>query len=560
MAKTLHVQIKKSETGIDPATASDVNTLCIIENIFDPMLRYEYLARPVRLQPNTLATMPEVDAEGKDYTFHIRPGIYFSPEPAFGGKPRELTAADYAYSFKRLLDPAIKSPWRFVFAGKFVGDEALERSPYGTIAGLATPDRYTLHIKLKQADRNFLYELAMPAASAVAHETIDAHPRDFGQHPIGTGPYQLASWSHGEKLVLDANPHFRDTVFREAPGDNTEDQAIARSLNGKRLPLIGHVEVKIVEEQQAEMLSFLSGQFDYLEQIPPPLSNMVLQDGKLRPELEQRGMRVAMFTPLHTYYMWMNMEDPVLGGYTPDKIALRRAIVMAYNREEDIRVLEHGLAIPAQSPLPPDARGYDAGFRSSNTYEPQVATALLDRFGYRIRPGETYRSMPNGKPLTLTMHTQASTTGRLRDELWLRSLTAIGIRVVFKSDTYTEIIKASRLGQVQMFETDWIADIPDGENFYQLLYGPNREGVNYARFNLPEYNRLFDAAHKLPDGPERTQLYLQMARLIDVYAPWVIRVHPLSADLRYDRVQNYKRHPVEFTNWRYLDIDAARKK
>ncbi len=541
MGKTLHVQIKKSETGIDPATASDFNTLSIIENVFDPLLRYDYLARPVRLLPNTLAAMPEVDPTKTLYTFHIKPGIHFTADPAFGGKPRELTAADYMYSFKRLLDPAVKSPWRFIFDGKLMELKATER--------------YTLQIRLKQPDANFLFELAMPATSAVAQEAIEAHPHDAGQHPVGTGPYLLKTWLHGEKIVLDANPDYRATVFDGTPGDDADGQAIAQHLAGKRVPLIGHIEIKVVEEQQAQMLSFLSGQFDYLEQIPPPLANMVLeQNNALRPELAKKGVQLSLFTPLHTYYTWMNMEDPVLGGMQPSRIALRRAIAMAYNREEDIRVLEHGLALPAQSPIPPDARGHDPAYRSATAYDPALARALLERFGYRVRPGGTFRSQPDGKPLLLTMHTQASTTGRLRDEFWQRSLNAIGIRVAFKADTYTEIIKASRLGQVQMFETDWLGDIPDAENFLQLLYGPNRDGVNYARFGLPQYDELFERSRKLEDGPERNLLYDRMARLIDVYAPWVVRVHPLSADLRQPWLANYRRHPVMFTNWRYLDL------
>lgn len=563
MSKTLHVLIKKSESGLDPATASDVNTLALIENIFDPLLRYDYLARPVQLKPNTLTAMPEIDRTGTVYTFHIRPGIYFTPDPAFQGKARELTAEDYVYSLKRLYDPTIKSPWRFVLEGKIVGDDALKRSANSRHSvdipaeGLIAVDRYTLRIRLRQPDHNFLFDLAMPATSALAREVLDAHPHDAGEHPVGTGPYQLKEWLHGEKLVLEANPQFHTTPFEDQPGSDPDDQAIAAALKGKRLPLIGKIEIKVVEEQQAQMLSFLSGQFDYLEQIPPPLSGMALVDGKLRPELARQGIQLSLFVPLHTYYMWMNMDDPVIGGYTQDKIALRRAIVMAYNRDEDIRVLERGLGLPAQSPLPPDALGYDPTYRSASGYDPQLARALLDRFGYRDIDHDGYRETPDGKPLTLTMHTQASTTGRLRDELWKRSLDAIGIRVVFKSDKYTEIIKQSRLGKVQMFETDWIADIPDGENFFQLLYGPNRNGVNYARFDLPEYNRLFDEAQKLPDSPARTLLYRQMAQLIDGYAPWVVRIHPVSADLRYARVKNYKRHPVAFTNWRYLDIDAA---
>jgi len=565
MNKTLRVQFKKSESGIDPATASDVNTLAIIENLFDPLLRYDYLARPVHLAPNTLIAMPEASADGLTYTFHLRPGIHFTPDAAFAGTPRELTAQDYVYSFKRMYDPAFKSPWLFVFDGKIAGDDALKHAAAAgkptkdvAVVGLQAVDRYTLRIRLTHPDHNFLYTLAMPATSAVAREVVEAHAREPGEHPVGTGPYLLKEWEHSEHMVLEANPGFRSMVFDEQ-ANNADDQAIATALKGRQLPLVGRIDIKIVEEQQGEMLSFLSGQFDYLEQIPPPLSDMVLDNGKLKPELEKHGVRLSRFVPLQTYYMWMNMEDPVLGGYTPEKIALRRAIALSYNREEDMRILERGLALPAQSPLPPDALGYDRNYRSANQYDPQLARALLDHFGYRDINHDGYRETPDGKPLVLMMHTQASTTGRLRDELWQRSLDAIGIKVVFKSDKYTEIIKQSRLGKVQMFETDWIADIPDGENFLQLLYGPNRKGANYARFDLPQYNQLFEQAQQLPDSPERTLLYTQMAQLIDGYAPWVPRIHPVSVDLRYDWVKNYKRHPVTFTNWRYLDLDTSLK-
>jgi ABC-type transport system substrate-binding protein len=174
-SKTLRVLLKKSESGMDPATASDVNTMEIIENLFDPMLRYDYLARPVQLKPNTLTAMPEIDKLGTTYTFHLRPGIYFTPDNAFGGKPRELTAGDYVYSLKRLYDPAIKSPWRFVLEGKIVGDDIFKKQPASAkpqrdiaIAGLTAIDRYTLRIRLNHPDHNFLFDLAMPATGGRA--------------------------------------------------------------------------------------------------------------------------------------------------------------------------------------------------------------------------------------------------------------------------------------------------------------------------------------------------------------------------------------------------------
>lgn len=558
--QVLHTFLSTSETGLDPAVASDIATLSLLENLFDPLLRYDYLARPLKLRENTLSAMPEVSGDGLTYTFKIRPGIYFTPDPAFKGKKREMTAADYVYSFTRLYDPALKSPWLFLFEGKIAGDTVLKKHfSYATpIPGLSAPDRYTLRIRLSAPDNNFLLYLTTPASGVVAREVVEAYPGQVGNHPVGTGPFMIGEWKRSDRIVLLANPD-STAVFKGTPGDNPQDQAIAAALNGKRLPLLDRVEVKIAEEFQGRMLGFLSGEYDYIEQVPESMTDMVIQDGKLKESLVQRGMALTRFPVLQTYYMWMNTEDPVIGGYSKEKVALRRAISLSYNSPEDIALLKKGFAIRAESPLPPNVLGYDPAYRSPVGYNPVLANALLDRFGYGKRDPDGFRRGPDGQPLTLTMHSEATVGGRLRDELWRKNLTAIGVRVVFRSDKKTEIIKASRLGKVQMFESNWIADFPDGDNFYQLLYGPNSGRANYARFNLPAYNERYEQARKLPDSPERQQLYREMNQLIHAYNPWVPLTHPISADIRHPWLKNYKRHPVEFTPWRYLQLDLAQR-
>jgi ABC-type transport system substrate-binding protein len=563
--KTLHVLQTNSETGMDPAVASDITTLTLEENVFDPLLRYDFLARPVRLQGNTAAGLPEIADGGRTYTFRLREGVLFAPDPVFKGARRELTAADYVYSFMRIYDPAQKSPWLFLFENRLVGDEVLAAAGKAgkfdyaqRIAGLEAIDRYTLRLRLKQPDPNFQFALAMPATGAVAREVVEGYPGQAGNHPVGTGPFMVGEWQRANRILFVANPNYAQT-FHSEPGADPEAQRIARELEGKKLPRVDRVEVRIVEEYQARLLGFFKGQFDTLEQVPASMTDMVLENGKLKPDLARQGIVLSTFTPLQTYYMWMNVEDPVLGGYTPDKVALRRAIALSYNKLEDIRVLDKGLAIPAQSPLPPNVLGYDPAYRSSVSYDPALANALLDHFGYGKRDAEGYRLLPNGQPLALRMHTLPATEGRLRDEVWRRSLKAIGIRVGFVSDRKTEVIKAARLGKVQMFELNWIADFPDGDNFFQLLYGPNAGRANYARFNLPEFNRLYEQARPLGDVPERKPLYRRMMQLIDAYNPWVPRMHPISVDLHQPWVLHYARHPVEFSNWRYLDIDTSRK-
>ena len=195
--KVLHMFLSTSETGMDPAVASDIATLSLLENLFDPLLRYDYLARPVKLQGNGAKDLPEISADGLTYTFHIRPGMRFTPDPAFKGPPREVTAADYVYSIQRLYDPTLKSPWSFMFEGKLLGDAAWkDRFSYATsIPGLQAVDRYTLRVRLSEPDNNFLFYLATPATGVVAREVIEAYPGQAGNHPVGTGPFMLGTGS-----------------------------------------------------------------------------------------------------------------------------------------------------------------------------------------------------------------------------------------------------------------------------------------------------------------------------------------------------------------------------
>ena len=534
--KVLHTYLTTSETGLDPAVASDLASLSVLENLFDPLLRYDFLARPVALRGNT-AALPIVGEQGLSYTFKLRPGLFFSADPAFKGQKRELTAADYVYSLQRLYDPALKSPWLSLFEGKLAGDGALKQNfSYSTrIAGLQALDRYTLRIRLSAPDNNFLFYLATPAAGVVAREVIDAYPGQAGNHPVGTGPFTVGQWKRSDMIVLLANPG-----------------AVTR-------PLLDRVEIRIAEEFQGRVLGFLKGDYDYLEQVPESMTDMVISNGKLKPALAARGMTLSRFPVLQTYYMWMNLEDPVIGGYTKEKVALRRAIALSYNSDEDISLLKKGFALRAESPLPPNVLGYDPAYRSPVSYDKALAQALLEHFGYRQRDPDGFRRNPQGAPLTLFMHSEATVGGRLRDELWRKNLNAVGLRVAFITDKKPEIIKASRLGKVQMFESNWIADFPDGDNFYQLLYGPNSGRANYARFNLPAYNERYEQARKLPASPARQKLYGELNQLIHAYNPWVPLTHPISADIRHSWLKNYVRHPVELTTWRYLDIDVEER-
>jgi ABC-type transport system substrate-binding protein len=540
----------------------------VIENINEALLEYDYLARPVKLVPLTLEAMPTLLDGGRTILFKIRKGIYFTPDPAFKGKPRELTAADHAYGLKRLYDPVVKSPWAFLVEGKIVGgDEARARAvqtgkfDYDTpIAGLEVVDRYTLRIRLKEPDPVFLYALAVPYTAAVAREVVEAYGLDFGAHPVGTGPYVLSEYKRSSKIVLVANPGYREVTYTPAGPIPQESHAIAIALKGKRLPLPGRIEISVMEEGQSRWLAFLNREIDILERLPYEFIEEALAGGALKATLAAKGIKHEVLLRPNTWWAYFNMEDPVVGGYTPEKIALRRAIGMSYDQNEAIRVLFKGRAMPAKSPIPPDIPGYDPGLKTNaQVFDPAAARALLDRFGYKDLDGDGYRETPDGKPLVIERWSPPSSFERQYDELWKKNMDAIGIRIVFKKDRLPDLRKMARQGKIPMRNDGWQADYPDGENFMQLLYGPNAGQSNDARFKLTAYDKLYEEARRLPDSTARTKLFNKMTELVLAYAPWRIGYHLIEDHLAQPWVVGYRPHPIRSQTWQYVDIDAAKK-
>lgn len=562
--KTLHVTFPIAETSFDPAFASDGASDTIVANIMEPMLDYDYLVRPVKLVPRTLEAMPASEENGKTYTIRVKKGIFFTPDPAFKGKPRELTAADYAYALKRILDPAVKSPWLWMLAGKIVGgDEARAKAAKtgkldydAPLAGLEVAERYTLKIRLTAPDLRFLYVLAVQNTAAMAREVVEAYGDDIGAHPVGTGPFMLGQYKRSSRIELVTNPGYRLVTYAPSGAIPPAAQAIATALKGKRLPLLSRIEVSIIEEAQGQWLAFLNRELDYLFLLPPDFTDQALVNGKLRPDLAAKGILHQVLVRPNVEYTFFNMEDSLLGGYTPEKIALRRAISMAYDTDEAIRVLFHGRAVPANGPIPPDIAGYDPKLKThAQIYDPAAARALLDKYGYTDRDGDGYRSTPDDKPLVLERWSAATSAAREGDELWKKSMDAIGLKIVFKKDKLPELRKMTRLGKIPMRSEGWNADYPDAENFMQLLYGPNAGQENEARFNLPEFNALFEAARRLPDSPERTQLFDRMTDIVIAYAPWRVTVNAIEDTFAHPWVRNYMPHPMRAQGWAFMDID-----
>ena len=570
--KTIRIAFRAVETGFDPQRIEDRYSVGICENLFEGLLTYDWLARPVKLVPLVAESVPLGEEGGTRFTFKIKPGILFADDPAFNGKKRELVAADMEYTIKRFRDPALRSPYSWLFEDKIVGlDEfvtaakASGKYDYDAkIPGVTVIDKYTISFKLREPDYNFIYFFAMPNVVPVAREVIEMYSSDTHAHPVGTGPFVLKQWVRASKIVLERNPNYRghklDTSYAN-PNDQWDQDAI-KSLGGKKLPLIDRVEITPIEAEEPRFLAFMGREHDYMEETPFVFVPQLFSDGKISPVLAKRNVRAFREVEPEITYDVFNMDDPIVGGYAPANVAFRRALVLAYDQMEEINIVRRGQAAVMRQIGAPGVVGFDPNFRlAEQEYNPSRAQALLDMHGYVDRDGDGWRDMPDGKPIVLQYKYQANEAEkRALAELWSKNLAAVGIRSTAIAVQFADLLKDRKVGKYQMSGLAWIADYPDAQNFLQLLYGPNVDISNDARFKLPEFDRVYQAALKLPDSPERNKLYREMTRIAAAYAPWRFGTHRKFSHFINPWVKGYKKHPILYTAFKYLDVDQEAQK
>ncbi len=569
--QVLQVAFVAAETGFDPAQISDLYSNTVTAHIFEALYHYDPLAVPLKILPLTAAAMPEVSNDFRTWTVRLQPGIFFAADAAFGGRRRELVAADYVHSFKRYFDPATKSPgYSSLAATGFIGLDALrsralrDGAPFDydtEVEGLKALDRYTLQIRLEASRPRLLATLASSSSfGAVAREVVEFYGDQIMAHPVGTGPYRLKSWRRSSRIVLERSPDYRDVRYDAAPAaDDAQGQAWLARFKGRRLPLNDGVEIAILEESQPRWLSFLDGRLDFIR-VPIEFAELAAPNGVLAPNLARRGIALRRYLNPDYTMSWFNMEDPVVGGYGPEQVALRRAVSLAYDIEREITVVRRGQAVAAQAPMPPGTFGYDPRYRSANSrHDAARAQALLDTYGYVDRDGDGWRERPDGSPLVLEMATQSSQIERQFDENWQKSLQAVGIRVRFDAAQWPENLKSARAGRLQMWSLASTATTPDAQQALEAMYGPSAGDANLARFRMPAFDDLYRRMLLMPDGPARAALFLEASKLVLAYMPYRIHAHRLYNDLSQPWISGYRQPLFRNDLWQYVEVDAEQR-
>ena len=475
--------------SLDPALSTDVPTGRAVGYLFDGLTRF---TPDAKVEP-ALAQRWDVSADGRRYTFHLRRGITFHDGAPF-------TSHNVVSSWQRALDPATKSgAAQFLFpiegAREFNGGKAK------SVSGLSTPDDSTLVVTLTEPLAIFTKMLAMPVASIVPART----PADFGEHPIGTGPWKLVTWKHDDFLLFARNPSYFDGP-----------------------PKTDSLRARIIAEPSTAVAEYESGNVDVL-QIPAAEARDWLEDESRQPEL--------MSTPaLELVYIGINTTRGPLAD-----ARVRQAINYAIDVNRIIERLIGGRGTRAAGVVPPALAGYDSA-RRAYPYDSAKARALLTAAGH-----------PNGIDIELWTST---TPIYLRIAETVQAyLNAVGIRTKIVQRESAAARGAARKGQTDMILKDWYADYPDAEDFlYPLLHSANKgAGGNVSFYSNPGFDSLVTASRRELDDARRSALYRQADSVAFADAPMVFLYfyNELYA------IQPWVRHfvpPVIFNGQRWIDV------
>jgi oligopeptide transport system substrate-binding protein len=603
--KIVYSSFFEAPKTLDPAVAYTTAEQIVTGNVFDTLLDYHYLKRPYELMPGLAEAVPKPETlpgGRQSYRFRLRPGIRFHEDPCFGlvqpgGQPtrttREVTAADLAFQFARLADPAVNSPVAGTFADvlgfadfgkrlteKRKADPAFAALPpheqykrAGPIEGIVVHGERDFELVLASPNPQLLYWFAMPFTTPMAWEAVayydgkDGRP-NLADRAVGTGPFRLALYEKQHRIILARNEDWygRAPENAGAPGavfpqeidpEDIEAGRIDPAYAGRRLPFLD--EIRFTREKESIPLfnKFLQGYYDKSGIIKESF-DAVIVSGDLSPEMKARGMRLDKEVEPSVSYLGFNMEDPTLGAPAGDKgRRLRQAMSLAIDVEQYLRLFTNGRGVPAQSPLPPGIFGCDKDYRNPfRQPDTKRARQLLAEAGYAngIDPA-------TGRPLKLGFDTgNTGAEALLQYEFLIGAWREIGLDVEIRATTYNQFQQKVRQGAYQIFTWGWIADFPDPENFLFLLTCENarskNNGPNTAGFCDPEFDSLYNTMKNMPSDARRAEVIARMLAILERERPWIELFHRESYGLRHAWLLNTKSMGISVPTEKYQDVDA----
>lgn len=544
-AETVFRRSMDRVSSMDPANASSLYAARAVQLVYEPLLEFDYAARPYRLVPGLAEALPEVQSNGLVYVVRVHPEARFQADRCFGtdavGQPRgrAVTAEDVVFSLKRLADRRVASPGAWLVEDAIAGMRAFaEASGRGRatdyaaeVWGLKALDGRTVRIELERPMHQFVWYLAMAYTAVVPREAVELYGEDFGSHAVGTGAYRLAAWRRNHEMAFARDASWRG--WREGPA----------AAAGGGAPF-DRVVYRVIDDVSTQWLCFLAGETDFLGEVARDNWDAVIDpSGGLTEPLRRRGVRLYSMPTLEVAYVGINMDDPVLG---PNR-ALRQALNCAFDSGAWVRFFNNR-AVVCDGPVPPGTAGrleepFPHGFDLGR------ARALLREAGYPdgIDP-------KTGRRLELTLDLgRTSQDIRESTELMVSFMARVGIALRPQYHNWPTFLKRVSGRQSQMFRIGWVGDYPDAENFLQLFYSKNvSPGPNRTNFVSPAFDALYEAACAASGEEERNAHWRQAQALVREECPWIFLHFQKAYSLCHARVLNYVPSDFPYGSEKYL--------
>lgn len=496
-----NINLDEGLSSLDPAFCRNHNAIWMDNQLYNGLVQIN----------DSLKTIPciaktwDISADGKTYTFHLRNDVYFHDDAHFAnGVGRKVTAADFVYSFSRLIDPKVASSGSWIFSDKVTGKQAF-----------APLNDTTFRITLKQSFAPFISMLTAQYCSVVPKEVVEFYGKDFRSHPVGTGPFKFKYWKEGEVMVLLKNEKYWEKDNR-----------------GKQLPYLDAIRATFIDDKQTAFMEFIKKSLDFFNDIDGSYRDDILtKDGHITQKY--KGKFVLSTGPyLNTIYLGMLVDTNLaIVKHSPLRVLkIRQAINYAIDKQKLIKYLRNSLGTPGfQGFIPKGMPGFSETEIKGYGYNPARSRRLLAEAGY-----------PDGRNMPLITLT-TTTAYHNMIEYVQAELERAGIKTNIEVTQGASLREMVAKNGISFFYGSWIADYPDAENYLSVFYSKNKIpfGPNYTGFNCRQFDQLFEQSYNVKNDEQRYAIYRQMDNLVMAQAPVVILYYDKRVNLYQNNISGY---------------------
>jgi peptide/nickel transport system substrate-binding protein len=466
-----------------PLAATNSYARNITCQMFETLLKTDM--RTMRTVPN-IAKSYTISEDGTTYSFNIRKDVYFHDDECFGGEGRRLTVEDVKYSLDLACSGLEINKASYLLENKIKGakqfhSRSKNQMPKSGVSGIKVLNDSTIEIKLIEAFSGFEKIMSHNSLSMLAKEAVDMYGRNIDEHPVGTGPFVLETFTKDKITLKRFENYWRKDKF------------------GNKLPYLDGVDMTYSEGKKEELESFRKEEIDLVLNIPVEQIDFIL--GSLVDA--QNGENV-----IHKVMSEPSMSIMYIGFANESKefkdVRVRKAFNMAVNRTELVNNWLGGEGWPAEHGFIPPLDFYPNDDVKPLKFDTLEAQRLMAEAGYPNGKGfpelEVYVNAKKNSPAyNMTMGALEQINNHLGTNLKIR-LCSIGERD-----------KAIATGQAKIWRAGWIADYAHPENFLNLFYSRNigkNNTINSFHYRSAEFDDILDQAMKEKDETIRNQLFV----------------------------------------------------